>query len=99
MSLSNEFFRLLSERHLKTRPVVNVSACIGCGGCKKACPAKAIDLFACMPLVELPPKTGEPRFRPETAYSMCTRCYRCQEFCPQNAIETHKPRLMGILRL
>jgi len=93
------FAKNFKERHLKTRPVANITTCIGCAGCKNACPAKAINLFACVPDIELPPKTGEPRYRPEVKLSKCTRCYRCLEKCPQRAIMKFKPRIMKLIRL
>ena len=93
------FIKNFKERHLKTRPVVDISICIGCAGCKGVCEAKALNLFAAIPQYELRPKTGDPRFRPEIELHKCTRCYRCKEMCPRKAIKTHRPRLMKIFRL
>jgi len=87
-----------SRWHFQTRPVVDISACIGCGGCKPACTAKALELFPCIPEEELPPKTGEPRPRAEVNYRMCSRCYRCKEICPRKAISVYRPLLMRLLR-
>ena len=95
----NGIFKKFTEWHLRTRPVVYVSDCTACARCKKACPTKAIEFFGCMPLGEVPRRTGEPRHRPEVDYKRCTRCYRCKEICPQKAMDTHKPLLMRVLRL
>ena len=91
--------KVFISRYLKTRPVVNISICVGCAGCKGVCPTKALDLFPFIPQVELPPKTGEPRPRPEIELHKCTRCYRCIELCPRKAITIYKPGLMNIFRL
>ncbi|MCL2377783.1 MAG: 4Fe-4S binding protein [Defluviitaleaceae bacterium] len=93
------FLANFKNRYMKTRPVVNISACTGCASCKMACPNKAIELFACIPLAELPPKTGEPRQRPEINRNICTRCYRCKEQCPHKAVKTLRPWLMRALKL
>ena len=93
-----ELFRKFVSLHLRSRPKVNVSKCIGCGICKETCPSGFIDLFALIPNVELPPKTGEPRFRPEIDYHGCNRCYRCRESCPKSAMEMYKSWIAKILR-
>ena len=93
------FIKMFIERHMKTRPVVDIGTCRGCAGCKGVCPTKALDLYPFIPQVELRPKTGDPRPRPEIELHKCTRCYRCKELCPHKAITTYKPRLMKILRL
>jgi len=93
------FFTSFSWWHLQTRPVVNIGTCAACGKCKNVCRVKALDLFPCIPPVEVPPKTGEPRIRAEINYSKCVHCYRCQSLCPKNAIETYKPWVMRILGL
>jgi len=91
--------KTFTERHLRTRPTINIGRCNGCGNCKTYCSSDAIELFAYIPPVELPPKTGEPRFRPEIDYNTCKHCYRCQMLCPKNAVEKHVPWLMQVLKL
>jgi len=93
------FVKRFVARYLQTRPVVHVGDCTGCAICKEACPAKVIDLFPLIPAVEVPPKTGEPRVKPEIKYPECIRCYCCQELCPQKAIKMHKPILVRMLGL
>jgi len=92
------FVKAFVGRHMQSRPVINITDCIGCGICKEACPAKVIDMFA-VTAEDLPPKAGEPRFRPEIDYDHCIRCYCCQELCPYKAIKVYKPRMVKILRL
>ena len=93
-----ELFRNFASRYLQSHPKVNVSKCIGCAVCKEACPSDVIDLFPLIPNVEVPPKTGEPRHRPEIKYLDCNRCYRCREKCPQSAIEVYESVITKILR-
>ena len=45
-------------------------ACVDCGVCVEACPAKALTC-------------GKP---PVIAKGACIRCYCCQELCPENAV-------------
>jgi len=93
------FVKRFIGRHLQSRPIINVSDCTGCAACKAVCPAKVIDLFALIPDQELPPKVGEPRFKPEIKYPGCIRCYCCQELCPQKAVSMYKPKLVKLLNL
>jgi len=92
-----ELFRSFAFKYLQARPKVNVSKCVGCGACKEVCPSHVIDLFPLIPDVEVPPKTGEPRFRPEINYLGCNRCYLCMENCPRAGIEEYKPGIGKIL--
>ena len=87
------------RRRLKSQLNVDISTCIGCARCKAACATGAIELFACIPLVALPPKTGEPRQRPEINQDKCTRCYRCLEKCPHAAIGLRKSWIMRLLKI
>ena len=94
-----QMFNKFAAMYLKSRPVIHVTPCTGCGVCKKTCPVKAVDLFALIPDVPVPPKTGDPRSRPEIDYLKCTRCYKCMENCPQAAIKMYKPLIMLIEKL
>jgi len=86
------------KNYLQSRFTVSVAKCKGCGACKPICPTGAIGFFAYIPPVDLPPKTGEPRFRPQIDYSKCAKCNRCAKQCGNNAIEVFIPRLMRLLR-
>jgi len=94
-----DFFQNLRSRYFETRLTVDIGKCIGCGDCKPACPTKALNLFAYVPNVELPPKTGEPRFRAEIKHSECIQCGRCQAVCRRKAIQVCRPPLVKLFRL
>lgn len=73
----------LFARIVRSHPYVHPRACVGCGACQNACPAKAIAL-----------KNGVPRFN----YEKCIRCYCCQELCPQTAVDVWQPFFMKWLK-
>lgn len=68
---------------IKSKPVVDKSICIGCGICKRNCPAEVITM-----------KDKKPEFD----YNNCIRCYCCQELCPEHAISIKEPLLIKILK-
>lgn len=70
-------------RFIRSKPYVHKKMCVGCGICRKSCPAKAIEI-----------KGGIPRFD----YKACIRCYCCQELCPQTAVDVWQPFFMKWLR-
>jgi formate hydrogenlyase subunit 6/NADH:ubiquinone oxidoreductase subunit I len=54
---------------------LDLKSCIGCGSCKKDCPAGAIEM------VDFYGKK-----RPQFTLSKCLFCYQCAESCPKKAI-------------
>ncbi len=60
------------QQLLAPRPTVNRSKCIGCGACKRNCPASTIEIV-----------NQKAHIKPKA----CIKCYCCQEFCPVKAIE------------
>ncbi|MEG1525350.1 MAG: DUF362 domain-containing protein [Clostridia bacterium] len=75
------FSRLL-EQLLANKPLVDRTACIGCGICARQCPAHAIRMEHCLPVIDR---------------TVCIRCFCCQEFCETGAMQLHKPPLAKIL--
>lgn len=61
---------------LASRPRVMEAECVGCGECKNACPANAIEI-----------KKNVAKIDPKK----CVRCFCCQEFCPKAAIHVRRP--------
>jgi Uncharacterized conserved protein len=59
------------QKWLEPRPVVNEKKCIGCGECKKCCPADTIEM------------RNKKAF---IINEKCIKCYCCQELCPAKAI-------------
>ena len=59
-------------RAMEPRPVVDQKRCIGCGECKRCCPADTIEIRD--------KKAHIVRDR-------CIKCFCCQELCPVKAVE------------
>lgn len=77
--LTPELLRLF----FSTRPKVHESACIGCGGCSRICPGRAITM-----------KAGKPVINRRA----CIRCFCCQEFCPTGAMRVQRAPLAAVFR-
>jgi len=65
---------------LVSRPVFDKDKCVGCGICKKNCPAKVIEIKNKIAGADL---------------KNCIRCFCCQELCPFKAIEIKQSFLFG----
>ena len=72
----------LGRRLIYARPRVVPNACIGCGGCREACPAKCI--------------TIEDYARIDR--QRCLECFCCMEACPRDAIAVDESLLTRLLR-
>ena len=72
--------RVLRDRVLIPRPVIETRRCIGCGKCAESCPAKTISVT---------------RGKAKIDGSRCIKCYCCHEMCPVKAIEIRRTRLFG----
>lgn len=72
----------LLEKLLAQRPQVKPAQCVGCGVCRKVCPAGAITM-----------EGGKPRIDRKK----CIRCFCCQEFCPESAMEVHRTAIAKLL--
>ena len=67
---------------LRTKPQLERRECVGCGVCKKVCPAGAIEI-----------KGG----RASICRKKCIRCFCCQEFCPKGAMKVHRSSLARLI--
>ena len=65
----------LLPKGYRGEPIFDCDKCIGCGICKKICPARALTM------VEV-----EGKKRPQLELSKCIFCYQCVESCPKKAI-------------
>ncbi len=57
---------------LKPRPVINREVCVGCGQCKRSCPANTITMEKNKAFIHK---------------KNCIRCFCCQELCPYKAVD------------
>lgn len=80
--LPQPLLRFLMAR-VRSYPGFDHNACVGCGDCARACPAKVIVM-------------GEKN-RPEVNLKSCIRCFCCHELCPHKAVNINKPLLGKIL--
>lgn len=67
---------------LSQRPALEPSGCVGCGACRKVCPADAITM-----------RGGKPKIHRKA----CIRCFCCQEFCPEGAMVVHRTAIAKLL--
>ncbi len=67
---------------LASRPRIVEAECVGCGECKTACPANAIEIEKEVAKIDR---------------KKCVRCFCCQEFCPRAAIHVRRPVVARIL--
>ena len=71
----------VAERYVAPHPVVNASACIGCGKCAEICPQHTIRMEqGCSHIVR----------------KNCIRCFCCHEMCPVKAIEVCQLKLFRL---
>lgn len=67
---------------LSQRPQVKEAKCVGCGVCRKVCPAGAITMG---------------KGKPHIDRKKCIRCFCCQEFCPESAMVVHRTAIARLL--
>ncbi len=65
-----------------SRPRIDRARCIGCGECRRVCPASAITIR---------------ERRAQIDGKACIRCFCCQEFCPEGIISVHRPFVARLL--
>lgn len=59
-----------------SRPQIDRARCVGCGECRRVCPASAITIQNRIANIDK---------------KKCIRCFCCQEFCPKGIIAVHRP--------
>lgn len=67
---------------LSSRPGVKTAECVGCGECRRVCPAQAIEMKKGVPSIDR---------------SKCIRCFCCQEFCPKGAMKVQRSAIARML--
>ncbi len=75
-------FGTVARKALRASPKLKKAECVGCGVCKKVCPAKAIEITKKKAVIDK---------------KKCIRCFCCQEFCPKGAMKVHRPLIARIL--
>lgn len=70
------------EKLLAQRPQIRPEKCVGCGVCRRVCPADAITMV---------------KKRPRINRKTCIRCFCCQEFCPEGAMIVHRTAVARLL--
>lgn len=91
------FEKLRVSKDLRGRPKVLKTVCIGCGLCRKACPAMAIE-YILTEIEKYPQPNGKKvievvkdgvKYKPTPAFFLnrCIFCGMCAEVCPVLAIE------------
>ncbi len=81
----NPFMKLLSRVAggvLRTKPRLEGRECVGCGVCKKVCPAGAVEIKGGRAVIDR---------------KRCIRCFCCQEFCPKGAMKVHRSFLARVM--
>ena len=70
--------------NVKPTEKVDVTACIGCGGCSNVCPTQAISMVPVEPeeIIEGLVKSAVPKIDE----MKCVNCYYCHDFCPVYAL-------------
>lgn len=74
--------RKIMEKALKRTPRLVAASCIGCGECKRICPADAITMKNNLPVINK---------------KKCICCFCCQEFCPKGTIKVHRTWLVRMI--
>jgi hydrogenase-4 component H len=76
VTLSYPFAPAFVPKGFRGLPSVDVTRCIGCGGCASVCPSSLVDI------VDEPDRTTITRY-----FERCIYCGRCADVCPEKAIE------------
>ena len=79
---AGELFGDLARACLRPKPRLKAKECVGCGLCRKVCPANAIEIQKGKAVIER---------------RSCIRCFCCQEFCPKGAMKVSRPLIARIL--
>ncbi len=79
-------------RWFRPRPLINYTACLGCGECAASCPAKTIVMMEKDKAQkrEKSAKHARPQKIPVIFRDKCINCFCCQELCPHRAVKIKK---------
>ncbi|HOQ14300.1 MAG TPA: DUF362 domain-containing protein [Bacillota bacterium] len=86
-------------RWFRPRPLINYTACLGCGECAASCPAKTIVMMEKDKAQkrEKSAKHARPQKIPVIFRDKCINCFCCQELCPHRAVKIKKNPLSRLL--
>lgn len=73
------FLEKILGKRLTIYPEFNKDKCTGCETCLKSCPAKAIEMRGCLPVLDR---------------RKCINCFCCHELCPKRAVKLYKPFML-----
>ncbi len=76
------------NKFFEPRPKIIKNKCIGCGECKRSCPAKTIELVI----------NNNGKRIAKINNKDCIKCYCCQELCPINAVKVIKNPIFKIIK-
>lgn len=103
MTLKFPYEKLDPVEGYRGRQLLDISKCIGCGNCARACPNNAVEMVELKEefLEEHPEHRGEPGGRviryPEIHLGKCCYCELCVENCPKGALTMTAAAMISVM--